>query len=43
MEILDNFERGQKTLEGVDDCEKVKENINIVHTQASENHSKLGW
>ncbi len=42
LEILDNFERGQKTLEGVDDCEKVKESFNLVHKQVCETLSKLG-
>lgn len=42
LEILDNFERGQKTLEGVDDCEKVKESFNLVHRQVCETLTKLG-
>jgi len=42
LEILDNFERGQKTLEGVEDCEKVKESFNLVHKQVCETLTKLG-
>ena len=30
LEVLDNFERGQKSLEKVDDCEKVKESFNLL-------------
>lgn len=42
LEVLDNFERGQKTLEGVEDCEKVKESFNLVHKQVREVLAKLG-
>lgn len=42
LEVLDNFERGQKTLEGVEDCEKVKESFNLVHKQVRETLAKLG-
>lgn len=42
LEILDNFERGQKTLEGIDDCEKVKESFQLIHKQVWETLSKLG-
>lgn len=42
IEVLDNFERGQKALENVDDCEKVKESFNLVHKQVHEALSKLG-
>jgi len=42
IEVLDNFERGQKALEGVEDCEKVKESFNLVHKQVWESLSKLG-
>ena len=33
IEVLDNFERGQKALENVEDCEKVKESFNMVPNQ----------
>ncbi len=42
LEVLDNFERGQKALEKVEDCEKVKESFNLVHKQVIETMSKLG-
>lgn len=42
IEVLDNFERGQKALENVEDCEKVKESFNLVHKQVHEALSKLG-
>lgn len=42
LEVLDNFERGRKTLEGVDDCEKIKESFNLVHKQVFESLAKLG-
>lgn len=42
LEVLDNFERGQKALESVEDCEKVKESFNLVHKQVCETLNKLG-
>lgn len=42
LEVLDNFERGEKALENVDDCEKVKESFNLVHKQTVEALTKLG-
>ena len=42
LEVLDNFERGQKALENVEDCEKVKESFNLVHKQVCETLNKLG-
>ncbi len=42
LEVLDNFERGQKALENVDDCEKVKESFNLVHKQVVDILTKLG-
>ena len=42
IEVLDNFERGQKALENVEYCEKVKESFNLVHKQVHEALSKLG-
>lgn len=42
LEVLDNFERGQKALENVEDCEKVKESFNLVHKQVYEAMTKLG-
>lgn len=42
LEVLDNFERGQKALEGVEDSEKIKECFQLVHKQLWETLSKLG-
>ncbi len=42
LEVLDNFERGEKALESVEDCEKVKESFNLVHKQVIETLAKLG-
>lgn len=42
IEVLDNFERAQKALEGIDDCAKVKESFNLVHKQVWETLSKMG-
>ena len=42
LEVLDNFERGEKALENVEDCEKVKESFNLVHKQTIDALTKLG-
>ena len=42
IEVLDNFERGQKALENVEDCEKVKESFNLIQKQVFETLSNLG-
>ena len=42
IEVLDNFERGEKALENVEDCAKCKESFNLVHKQVVESLSKLG-
>ncbi len=42
IEVLDNFERGQKSLENVDDCEKVKESFNLIQKQVYETLVKMG-
>lgn len=42
VEVLDNFERGEKALENVEDCEKCKESFNLVHKQVLEVMTKLG-
>ena len=42
LEVLDNFERGQKALENVEDCEKVKESFDLVHKQVCEVLTKMG-
>lgn len=42
IEVLDNFERGQKALENVDDCEKVKESFNLIQKQVYETLQNMG-
>lgn len=42
LEVLDNFERGHKALENVEDCEKVKESFDLVHKQVCEVLTKMG-
>lgn len=42
LEVLDNFERGEKALENVEDCQQVKDSFNLVHRQVTETLSKLG-
>lgn len=42
LEVLDNFDRGAKALESVEDCEKVKESFDLVHKQVITTLSKLG-
>lgn len=42
IEVLDNFERGKKALENVEDCQKVKESFDLVHKQTIEALKKLG-
>ena len=42
IEVLDNFERANKALENVDDCEKVKESFALLQKQVFETLSSLG-
>ena len=42
LEVLDNFERGEKALENTDDIEKVKESFNLIHKQVFDSLAKLG-
>jgi len=42
IEVLDNFERGEKALENVEDCQQVKDSFNLVHRQTEEALAKLG-
>ncbi len=42
LEVLDNFERGEKALENVEDCAKCKESFALVHKQVVDSLSKLG-
>lgn len=42
LEVLDNFERGEKALENVEDCAKCKESFALVHKQFVDTLTKLG-
>ena len=42
LEVLDNFERGLKAIETVDDCEKVKECYNLAYKNFTDVLSKVG-
>jgi len=42
IEVLDNFERGKKALEKVEDCQQVKDSFDLVHKQTIETLTKLG-
>ena len=42
IEVLDNFERGAKANETIEDCKKVKESFNLVHKQLLDVLSKAG-
>lgn len=42
IEVLDNFERGKKALEKVEDCDKVKESFDLVHKQVVDALTKMG-
>lgn len=42
IDVLDNFERGQKALENVDDIAKVKESFDLIQKQVYEALNKLG-
>ena len=42
LEVLDNFERGLKAIETVDDCEKVKECYNLAYKNFTEAMAKAG-
>lgn len=42
IEVLDNFDRGAKANETIEDCEKVKESFNLVHKQLLDVLAKAG-
>ena len=42
IEVLDNFERGAKANESVDDCDKLRESFNLVHKQLIDVLTKAG-
>ena len=42
IEVLDNFDRGLKAIETVDDCEKVKECYNLAYKNFNDVLNKIG-
>ena len=42
IEVLDNFDRGEKAIQDVEDCEKVKESFNLVYKQLKDALQKVG-
>lgn len=42
IDVLDNFERGEKALENIEDCQQCKDSFNLVHKQVMETLTKLG-
>ena len=42
IEVLDNFDRGEKAIADVEDCEKVKESFTLVHKQLTDALAKAG-
>ena len=42
LEVIDNFERGLKAIETVDDCEKVKECYNLAYKNFTDALAKAG-
>ena len=42
IEVMDNFDRGMKAIETVEDCEKVKECYNLAYKNFSDVMTKIG-
>lgn len=42
IDVLDNFDRGEKAIQEVEDCEKLKESFNLVHKQLKDALQKVG-
>ena len=42
IEVLDNFDRGAKALESIDDCEKAKECFNMAYKNFNDVLNKIG-
>lgn len=42
IELADNFDRAEKAMEKIEDCEKAKESFNILNKQFKESLTKLG-
>ena len=41
VEVLDNFDRGEKAIKDIEDCEKVKESFALVHKQLKDALQKV--
>lgn len=42
IEVLDNFERAQKSIDSVEDCSTLKETFSILHKQTIDSLQKMG-
>ena len=42
VEVLDNFDRGEKAIKDIGDCEQVKESFALVHKQLKDALQKVG-
>jgi len=42
LEVIDNFERGEKALQNVEDCQQVKDSFNLIYKQVLDTLQKLG-
>ena len=42
IDVLDKFDRGEKAIADVEDCEKVKESFSLVHKQLTDALAKIG-
>ena len=42
IEVLDNFDRGQKAVENIEDCQQVKDSFNLVLKQMKDTLTKIG-
>lgn len=42
IEVLDNFDRGQKAMEKVEDCQQVKDSFDLVCNQMKDTLKKIG-
>ena len=42
IEVLDNFDRGQKAVENIEDCQKIKDSFNLALKQMKDTLTKIG-
>ncbi len=42
IEVLDNFERAEKALENIEDCQQYKDSFELLHKQVLETLTRLG-